>query len=359
MANSVSGRLPDPAFWKGRRVLLTGHTGFKGAWLCAWLQHMGAEVLGYSWPEPVGGVFDRIHRSLRVDHVYGDIRETDRLRKLAEEFAPDIVLHLAAQPIVGLSYQTPVETFSVNVIGTVSVLDAIRDLSSLRAVVVITSDKVYRNDGSGRPLTEDAVLGGHDPYSASKSATEIAVDSMRASFFAEQGIPVVTARAGNVIGGGDRHMDRIIPDAIDAALHDRTLVLRSPAATRPWQHVLEPLSGYLVYAEAIVKRSAEEPNALNFGPDPTTVRDTVSELVAELYGLMGKGSWEAAARKPFAEAPLLALDSSLAGRSLGWRPRLSAREALAMTWEWEQAALEPGDLFDRTVAQIDAYCEHE
>ena len=336
-------------------MLLTGHTGFKGAWLAVWLQSMGAEVLGYSWPQPVGGVFDRVLSSLDVQDCRGDIRDTETLAALAHEFQPEVVFHLAAQPIVGLSYLTPVETFSINVVGTVSVLEAVRQLGGLQGVVVITSDKVYRNDGSGVPLKEDAQLGGHDPYSASKSATEIATDSMRGSYFVARNIPVVTARAGNVIGGGDRHMDRIVPDAIEAALHDRQLILRSPNATRPWQHVLEPLSGYLVYAEDIVARGKDSPKALNFGPDPLTVKDTVSELVTELYSLMGCGSWDRAAVAPFAEAPLLALDSSLAGHSLGWAPRLTAREALAMTWEWEAAAQAPGDLYDLTVTQIAQY----
>jgi CDP-glucose 4,6-dehydratase len=351
-----SRRLPDPAFWRGRRVLVTGHTGFKGAWLTVWLQHMGAEVLGYSWPALEGGVFDRVRGSLTIADVQGDIRDTDVVRKLAEEFQPHSVLHLAAQPIVGLSYQNPVETFSINVVGTVSVLDAVRHAHGLEGVVVVTSDKVYRNDGSGTPLVESSPLGGHDPYSGSKSASEVATDSMRASYFDEMDIPIVTGRAGNVIGGGDRHMDRIVPDAIDAALHGRTLVLRRPNSTRPWQHVLEPLSGYLVYAEAITRGKSVAPPALNFGPDPLTVRDTVAELVDELYGLMGVGSWEAAASAPFAEAPLLALDSSLAARSLGWAPALTAREALALTWEWEAAAQSDGDLYALTVGQIDAYC---
>jgi CDP-glucose 4,6-dehydratase len=351
----VSARLPDPGFWKGRRVFVTGHTGFKGAWLAVWLQHLGAEVMGYSWPPVTGGVFDRISSTFLMQDFRGDIRDTEMVRKLVTEFRPHLVFHLAAQPIVGLGYVTPVETFSINVVGTVSVLEAVRHLDGLEGVVVITSDKVYRNDGSGTPLAEDAPLGGHDPYSASKSATEIAVDSMRASYFVGRNIALVTARAGNVIGGGDRHMDRIVPDATDAALHDRTLILRSPNATRPWQHVLEPLSGYLLYAEDIVTRPAESPHSLNFGPDPLTVRDTVSELVTELYSLMGRGSWDKVAVAPFAEAPLLALDSTLATRSLGWSPRMTAREALAMTWEWEAAAQSSGDLLDLTVAQIRAY----
>jgi CDP-glucose 4,6-dehydratase len=311
--------------------------------------------MGYSWPPVAGGVFDRISSSLVIQDFRGDIRDTEMVRKLVTEFQPHVLFHLAAQPIVGISYVTPVETFSINVVGTVSVLEAVRHLDGLEGVVVVTSDKVYRNDGSGTPLTEDAPLGGHDPYSGSKSATEIAVDSMRASYFAARNTPLVTARAGNVIGGGDRHMDRIVPDAIDAALHDRTLILRSPNATRPWQHVLEPLSGYLLYAEDAVSRGADVPDSLNFGPDPLMVKDTVSELVTELYALMGRGSWETVAVAPFAEAPLLALNSSLATRSLGWSPCLTAREALAVTWEWEAAAQSPGDLLDLTVAQIEAF----
>lgn len=350
-----SARLPDPGFWKGRRVFLTGHTGFKGAWLAVWLQHLGAEVMGYSWPPVAGGVFDRISSTLLIQDFRGDIRDTEMVRKLVTEFQPHLVFHLAAQPIIGIGYVTPVETFSINVVGTVSVLEAARHLDGLEGVVVITSDKVYRNDGSGTPLTEDAPLGGHDPYSASKSATEIAVDSMRASYFAPRNIPLVTARAGNVIGGGDRHMDRIVPDAIDAALHGRALILRSPNATRPWQHVLEPLSGYLLYTEDIVTQPSESPQSLNFGPDPLMVKDTVSELVTELYSMMGRGSWDKVAVAQFAEAPLLALDSTLATRSLGWSPRMTAREALAMTWEWEAAAQTSGDLLDLTVAQIQAY----
>jgi CDP-glucose 4,6-dehydratase len=311
--------------------------------------------MGYSWPPVAGGVFDRISSSLVIQDFRGDIRDTEMVRKLAQEFQPHVVFHLAAQPIVGLSYATPVETFSINVVGTVSVLEAVRHLDGLEGVMVVTSDKVYRNDGSGMPLGEDARLGGHDPYSASKSASEIAADSMSVSFFAPRNIPVVTARAGNVIGGGDRHMDRIVPDAIDAALHDRTLILRSPNATRPWQHVLEPLAGYLMYAEDIVRATAALPKALNFGSDPLTVKDTVSELVTELYALMGRGTWETAGAAPFVEAPLLALNSSLAQRTLGWAPRLTAREALALTWEWEAAAQSAGELLDLTVSQIQAY----
>jgi CDP-glucose 4,6-dehydratase len=354
-APASQGRLPDPAFWAGRRVFLTGHTGFKGAWLAVWLEMMGAEVMGYSWPPLVGGVFDRVSSSLAIQDFRGDIRDTETVRKLAQEFQPHVVFHLAAQPIVGLSYATPVETFSINVVGTVSVLEAVRHLEGIEGVVAITSDKVYRNDGSGRPLGEDARLGGRDPYSASKSATEIAVESMSVSYFAPRNIPVVTARAGNVIGGGDRHMDRIVPDAIDAAKHDRTLILRSPDATRPWQHVLESLCGYLLYAEDIVGGTAIIPKALNFGPDPLTVKDTVSELVTQLYELMGCGAWEKAGSAPFMEAALLALDSSLAQRTLGWAPRLTAREALTMTWEWEVAAQSAGDLLDLTVGQVEAF----
>lgn len=348
-------RLPSLAFWHGRRVLLTGHTGFKGAWLAVWLQELGADVMGYSWDEVEGGIFDRVRASLSLQDERGDIRDTERLRRLADTFQPQVVMHLAAQPIVGLSYLAPVETFSVNVVGTVSVLEAVRRVEALTSVLVVTSDKVYRNDGSGVPLTEAAPLGGHDPYSGSKSAAELAVNSMRASFFSPRPSTVVTARAGNVLGGGDRHLDRIVPDAIDAARTGRTLILRNPGATRPWQHVLEPLAGYLLYVEAATSGSGDLPLALNFGPDPTQATETVEKLVAGLFVAMGCGAWESATSTAFAEASMLSLDSSLAIKTLGWQPCWTTSDALASTWDWEEQSTTPGDLYAPTASQIASY----
>ncbi|RVI05326.1 CDP-glucose 4,6-dehydratase, partial [Sinorhizobium meliloti] len=247
-------RLPDPEFWAGKRVLLTGHTGFKGSWAAVWLKEMGAHVTGYALPPASRpSLHDLLHPSGALGGQFGDIRDGEALATIARKSEPEIVLHMAAQPLVRESYAAPAETFDVNVMGTVRLLEAARATPSVKAVLVVTTDKVYRNDESGRHFRESDTLGGHDPYSGSKAACELAVATWRSAYLRECGIRVATARGGNVIGGGDFSADRLVPDVVRAALSGTRLNIRSPLATRPWQHVLDCLNGYFLFAEALFK----------------------------------------------------------------------------------------------------------
>lgn len=330
-----AGRLPDPAFWHGRRVLLTGHTGFKGAWLAAWLARLGAVVTGLALaPETRPNLFDAAAIAELCRSHLADLRDRQAVATIVAEAAPEIVLHLAAQPLVRRSYREPVETFATNVIGTVHLLDALRGLAvAPRVVLAVTTDKVYLNDDSGRAFVETDRLGGHDPYAASKAAAEIVVASYRDAFLAARGARVATARGGNVIGGGDFSEDRIVPDIYRAAVNGEALLLRSPDAVRPWQHVLDCLCGYLVYVETLAS-VATPPLALNIGPDPSTPI-TVAEVAATIQAAMGL---DAGWRRDVAETPremlLLSLDPSLAHAALGWADRLPGRAALAWTADW-------------------------
>jgi CDP-glucose 4,6-dehydratase len=280
----------ERAFWRGRRVLLTGHTGFKGAWLALWLEQLGAEVVGLALPpdtEPA--LYSLLAPIIGLRSRVGDIRDPVMLAQAVSEARPQIVIHLAAQALVRRSYRRPVETFGINVMGTALLLDSLRAVADLQAVLVITTDKVYRNSGRGEPFGEDDPLGGGDPYSASKAAAELATASMAASFFAGRGVAVATARAGNVIGGGDWSEDRLIPDIWRAVHSGAPLRLRNPQATRPWQHVLEPLAGYLRYAERLAS-GANVPRALNFGPplgDVATVAEVADAMLAALHAGQG------------------------------------------------------------------------
>jgi CDP-glucose 4,6-dehydratase len=321
---------PDPAFWRGRRVLVTGHTGFKGSWLVRLLAALGAEVTGIALdPESGPAAFDamRVADVLEGD-VRLDIRDAAALREAVQAARAQIVLHLAAQALVGRSHADPAGTFASNVTGTVNLLEALRALPGVQSAVIVTSDKVYRNDGSGRRFTEDDPLGGDDPYSASKAAAEIAVASWRASF-PHALPPLSTARAGNVIGGGDFSESRIIPDLVRAQQGDEALFVRRPDATRPFQHVLDVLRGYLLLAEALVAGTA--PPALNFGPQDGAIR------VRDLLSLWGDVRWVQAPGEVMQEAPRLALDSSRATQALGWRPLLDTPAAIAATAAWYAA----------------------
>jgi CDP-glucose 4,6-dehydratase len=282
---SVASRLPDPAFWAGKRVLVTGHTGFKGSWLTLWLSQMGAEVTGVALPPdgaPNHFSMARVAEVCRSEII--DLRDANEMHLIISETKPDIVLHLGAQALVRRSYRDPAGTFATNVQGTVNLLDALAEAGSARAILVVTSDKVYANDESGRAFREEDKLGGHDPYSLSKAASEHVVAAYRAARFANSGTAIATARGGNVIGGGDYSEDRIVPDIVRAARSDQPLVLRNPKATRPWQHVLDCLAGYLVFAE-ILATGGDYPQALNIGPDPTqpiTVSDIADVLLPAL-----------------------------------------------------------------------------
>ncbi|MFM7780795.1 MAG: CDP-glucose 4,6-dehydratase, partial [Alphaproteobacteria bacterium] len=299
-------------FWRGKRVLLTGHTGFKGAWLALLLERLGAEVTGFALaPEAGPSAFVALRPA--ITSRIGDLRDVATVQAAVQAAQPEIILHLAAQALVGRGYRDPEGTFASNITGTINLMQALRGAGA-KAALIITSDKVYRNDNQGRPFREDDALGGHDPYSASKAACEIAVASWRASFGAEIGA-IATARAGNVIGGGDFGAERLIPDLVRARMAGETLVIRRPDATRPFQHVLDVLRGYLLHAEALWGGVA--PPALNFGPRDAEIS---VRRVLEFYGGAAGApiAWEAAPAPPMEEAQRLALDSSLAMQSLNW-----------------------------------------
>ncbi len=340
-------------FWQGRRVLLTGHTGFKGGWLWLWLRHMGALVSGYALAPPGSPNLWEIVGD-GATSVIGDVRDAARVRDAVSRADPQVVFHLAAQALVRESYRDPLGTFSTNVLGTGSLLQACRELRTLECIVVVTSDKVYENDGAGRPFREDDRLGGHDPYSSSKACAELLTASFRDSFFRD-GPPLATARAGNVIGGGDWSAERLIPDCVRALTAGTRVTLRHPAAVRPWQHVLDPLEGYLTLAEALVRAPATAPRAVNFGPDAASfleVREVVDGFSAR-FG--GKPGWKLDAGDHPAEARALTLSSALAGRALGWHPRLAIGDALGWTADWYRAYAARENMVSFSQMQIERY----
>jgi CDP-glucose 4,6-dehydratase len=322
-------------FWRNRRVLLTGHTGFKGAWLALMLRDLGAQVTGFALApdtQPnLAALLDEGSRS-----IIGDIRDAALLQRSAAEADPQVVIHMAAQALVRESYRDPVATFATNVMGTVNLLQACRGLARLQCVLIVTSDKVYENDGQGHAFSEQDRLGGHDPYSNSKACAELLTGSFRDSFFAS-GPPVATARAGNVIGGGDWSADRLIPDCLRAVQAGAPVRLRYPDAVRPWQHVFEPLAGYLAMAEALVRKPGDAPRAVNFGPNPASfcTVSAVVEAFSSRFG--GKPGWVADDGQHPPEARALTLSSALAQRTLGWRAKLDFAQALSSTADWYQA----------------------
>ena len=328
---------PDPAFWRGRRVLLTGHTGFKGAWLALWLHRLGAHVTGLALP-PLGtpNLYGLAGIAEGLDSRYGDIRDASATAAAIRTAQPEVVLHLAAQALVGQGYASPLETFQTNVQGTAHVLDALRDLDSVRVVVVVTTDKVYRNLETPYPYRETDHLGGHDPYSASKAACELVVDSYRLSYLAEQGVAVASARAGNVIGGGDWSPNRLVPDAVRAWQNQQTLVLRHPASTRPWQHVLEPLWGYMLLAQHLWK-DPDLAGAWNLGPLPHEAA-TVGKVTALAQTAYGHGDVVVQTPSDLPhEAGWLALDTAKARHSLHLYPRWDLPTAVQRTLAWYRA----------------------
>jgi CDP-glucose 4,6-dehydratase len=347
---------PDAAFWRGRRVLLTGHTGFKGAWLALWLERLGAEVSAFALPPEAGpNLFHLAKVAESCDSRIQDLQDSDGVARQVRQARPQIVLHLAAQALVRRSLAMPVETFAINVLGTINLLQALRELEGIEAVLVVTSDKVYANDGSGRAICEADPLGGDDPYSASKAACELAVNSMRRSFLSARGVPVATARAGNVIGGGDFAEDRVVPDCVRAAIAGRPVVLRHPRSTRPWQHVLDCLCGYLLYAERLASAPAVVPQALNFGPASEPAVPVVELASAIMEAMDSTAGIEVREPGHSVEAPLLSLDSTLARRTLGWRDRLSGPAAIEATAMWYRRWQAGEDMRAATVAEIDRY----
>lgn len=345
------------AFWAGRRVLLTGHTGFKGAWLGLWLEKLGAVVGAVALePETAPSLYDRLSPWKNAEHHICDIRDFLGLRSLVTAFRPEIVVHLAAQALVRRSYEDPLGTFSTNVMGTANVLEAIRACPSVRTVLVVTSDKVYAENGSNQPFIETDRVGGKDPYSASKACAELVCDSYRASFLEDRDLRLATVRAGNVIGGGDWSEDRLVPDFIRALERSEPIELRYPHAVRPWQHVLEPLGGYLMFARALsTDRDRVLPDALNFGPDADSFA-TVSELADALGDAHGiPNAWRPARGPHPDEAAALRLSSALARQSIGWQPRLGLRDAIDWTAAWYKAHRDGADMRAFSLGQIAAY----
>jgi CDP-glucose 4,6-dehydratase len=348
----------DALFWRNRRVVVTGHTGFKGAWLTLWLNRMGARVTALALPpESPRCLYSLVKPELEAE-VLNDLRDPKPIADLVAAAQPEIVLHLAAQALVRRSYAAPCVTFATNVLGTAHVLDAVRHTPTVRAVVVATTDKVYENLESGRPFVESDRLGGHDPYSASKACAEILTSSFRRSFFEPAGRPIVaTARAGNVIGGGDWSQFRVIHDIVQAFEAGEPVALRYPEAVRPWQHVVDSLAGYLMLAQAMVTDPNGAPAALNFAPDAESVR-SVSELVQAFTTRWdGRPGWRHDTDEHPHEASLLTLDATLARSLLGWRPLLSFDDAVTWTADWYRAFWNADDVGAVTRRQIDAFSE--
>lgn len=350
-------------FWRGKKVFLTGHTGFKGSWLSLWLQQLGAQVTGYALQPPTNpNLFQVANVAQGMTSIIGDIRDTEALSKAMRDAAPDIVIHMAAQPLVRYSYVNPVETYSTNVMGTVYLLEAVRQTPSVRAVVNVTSDKCYDNKEWIWGYRENEAMGGFDPYSSSKGCAELATSAYRNSFFhpekyADHRVALASGRAGNVIGGGDWADDRLIPDILRAISDNKPVVIRSPHAIRPWQHVLEPLSGYLLLAEKLCTQGIAYAEGWNFGPSDEDAKP-VQWIVEQLTQQWGEGaSWQLDGGEHLHEAHYLKLDCSKAKMRLDWQPRWHLGYTLEMIVAWQQAWLAKLDMRSFTLKQIEQYTQ--
>lgn len=347
-------------FWRGKRVFLSGHTGFKGGWLSLWLQSMGAEVHGYALNPPTETNFFTVAsvNNAMESNVIADIRDADKLCHAMQTACPEIVFHLAAQPLVRYSYSHPAETYEVNVMGTVNLLEAVRATPGVKAVVNITTDKCYENREWVWGYRENEAMGGFDPYSSSKGCAELVTSAYRRSFLEPSGIALASARAGNVIGGGDWAKDRLIPDFLRALDAGETLNLRAPRSIRPWQHVLEPLSGYLMLAERLYTCGATFSEAWNFGPNDEDTH-SVQWIVEYLAEIRKEISWQYEGAAQQHEANYLKLDSSKAHSQLNWQPRWRLKTTLQKTLEWHDAWRKSEDMRSVTLAQIKTYqCGH-
>ncbi len=351
----------NPLFWRGRRVFLTGHTGFKGSWLALWLTKLGAQVTGYSLPPPSNpSLFEVAGVAEGIDSVIADIRDLERLCAAMRTAAPEVVIHMAAQSLVRYSYANPVETYATNVMGTVNLLEAVRQTGGVRAVVNITSDKCYENREWLWGYRENDPMGGHDPYSSSKGCAELVTAAYRNSFFhpdayASHGVAIASVRAGNVIGGGDWALDRLIPDMVRAFSDNRPVTIRSPNAIRPWQHVLEPLNGYLLLAEKMWESGPEFSEGWNFGPNDDDAKP-VEWIINKMTGQWGDGAtWKLDDREHPHEAHYLKLDCSKAKSRLNWHPRWNIEQALEQIIAWHRAYLAGENMRKITLKQIEGY----
>ena len=347
-------------FWKNKKILITGHTGFKGSWLSLWLQSMGANVVGYALAPPSSpSLFEVAQVVQGMISLNGDIRNAEQIQMAMSQYQPEIVIHMAAQSLVRYSYQNPVETYATNVMGTVHVLEAIRQVPSVKAVVVITSDKCYENREWLWSYREDDAMGGYDPYSNSKGCAELVTSAYRQSFFNKEGgtVAVASARAGNVIGGGDWAADRLIPDMVRAVTECRPVMIRNPHAIRPWQHVLEPLSGYLLLAQRLYEEGSEYATGWNFGPSDEDAKP-VQWIVERYTQLWGEGaSWVLDEAVHPHEAHYLKLDCSKARMRFDWQPRWSLTQALENITAWHKAHQQGKNMREFSLNQISAYQE--
>nr|WP_281062585.1 CDP-glucose 4,6-dehydratase [Labrys okinawensis] len=351
----AAGILPSPAFWRGRKVFLTGHTGFKGSWMALWLHRLGAEVTGFALPPAADQpLFAAAGVDGSVRSILGDLRDAEAVRRAVEATQPEIVLHLAAQALVRRSLADPLETFGTNVMGTVHLLEALRSLPALACILAVTSDKVYLNEETGEAFHEDDKLGGKDPYSASKAAAEIVTYSYARSYFDKARVPAATARGGNVIGGGDHSADRLVPDIVRAVRGGKPLELRHPEAVRPWQHVLDCVNGYLVYAERLAT-VADTPRALNFGPDPSRPLPVSAVADAIFQALGRKPDWLHKPVPGSIEMKALTVDSERARSLLGWQDRLAGPASLEWTAQWYAAEAAGQDMHAFTLDQISRF----
>ncbi|AYL71351.1 CDP-glucose 4,6-dehydratase [Citrobacter freundii] len=351
----------DKSFWQGKRVFITGHTGFKGGWLSLWLSEMGATLKGYSLDAPTTpSLFDIANISSLMESEIGDIRDFEKLRNSIASFKPEIIFHMAAQPLVRLSYKEPIETYSTNVMGTVHLLEAVKQVGGIKAVVNITSDKCYENREWVWGYRENEAMGGYDPYSNSKGCAELVASAFRSSFFnpqnyAHHGVGLASVRAGNVIGGGDWAEDRLIPDILRSFENDQQVVIRNPHSIRPWQHVLEPLSGYIVVAQNLYIDGVKYSEGWNFGPREEDAK-TVEFIVDKMVTLWGEGaSWLLDGEDHPHEAHYLKLDCSKAHMQLGWHPRWALVETLGRIVKWHKAWINGSDMLEYSKREIHDY----
>jgi len=345
-----------PEFWAGKRVLITGHTGFKGSWISLWLQKMGAEVFGFSLPPPTKpALFEEANVADGMVSVTGDISDFNVVQHAVNEILPDIVIHMAAQPLVRYSYQQPIETFSTNVMGTIHLLEAVRNVGSAKVVINVTTDKCYENKEMFWGYREDEPMGGYDPYSSSKGCSELLTRAYKRSYYENADISLASARAGNVIGGGDWSSDRLLPDILRALQSKRSVVIRNPNAIRPWQHVLEPLSGYLVLAQHLYFDGSEFSGAWNFGPNDEDARP-VQWIVENMIGRWGSDcSWQLDGYEHPHEANYLKLDISKAKSLLGWKPVWNLNQALEKIIDWHKLWISGTNMRVICEQQIKAY----